>query len=201
MASNLSQWQCPPPWKTCLFHLFWLLIGLTGCALSDDPPPVRVIQSASAILEGQKLYAQLALDSDYLANLMNLLKHGEPIVAHYRFRFYRLNDWLTDSRLLQVTIKRRLQLRLISERFEMLDLTNDQTHFTSDPEEAMSFIGQPRYIPLSDQVRLRPERRYRLEVRLNLEHEGMSSTYRLLNRWLSIGQSGDFQFQSPFEPT
>ncbi len=177
----------------------WLLLLLNGCMPSDSPP--KAIQSAAAVLEDEALFAQAALSPDYLNHLLKLLKHGEPIVARYRFRFYRVNDWLGDYRLLQVIIKRRLRLRLISERFEMLDITNDRTHLTSDPEEAMGFIGHPRYIPLSGRVRLRPDRRYRLDVHLDVEHEGMSDTYRLLNRWLSFGHSGAFSFQSPFEPT
>ena len=199
MAS--SSFSIPERNRPGWLHLSWLLFGLTACTPTPDADGRQVIRSASAFVQGGKLYAQAALDPGYLSELVPLLRHGEPIVADYRFRFYRINDWLPDSRLIQVSVKRRLQMHLITEHFEMLDISNGQTHYAGDPDEAMGFIGQPDYVPLSSRFRMIPGRRYRLETHLELEHGGMFGSNRLLNSWISSGHGGYFLLHSPFGPS
>lgn len=179
-----------------IFLSSFILNGCTGENGADRP---RVIQEASAFLADDKLYARTVLDPGFLSDIMALLGHGEPVLATYRFRFYRTQSWLPDLRLAQVIVKRRLRLRLITRRFEMTDVRNNHVQYTRDPQQAIGFIGNPRYIRLATHTHLFPQRRYHLDVQVQVEHQGMSRVYRVLNRLLTFGGSADYSLQTAFE--
>lgn len=171
------------------------------CAETIPIPHPGAIQQASAFSRGNRLYAKAELDPAYLNKLIGLLHHGEPIVATYRFRLYRLHAWLPSLRLSHVTLKRRVRLRLITRSYEMLDLQTGQIQYTHDPEEAMEFLGTPNYVFLgAGETPLSPDYRYRLYVDLTMEHEGMLHVFRVLDHWATLGQSGGFTFQADFQP-
>ncbi|MBF0161231.1 MAG: DUF4390 domain-containing protein [Magnetococcales bacterium] len=163
-----------------------------------------VIQQAALLPQGEKLYARAELDQNYLKQLTELLNSGEPLWATYRFGLYRIHHWLPDLRISQIILKRRVRLRLVTRRYEMLDEQTKQIQYTDNPEEAMSFLGAPRYVlmgMLRDHGRHFPlDRRYRLHVDLTLEHEDMSHLFHLLDQWFRFGQSGLFHLQAPYPP-
>ena len=139
------------------------------------------------------------MDPIHLYRIITLLRHGEPILATYRFRFYRLHPWLPGLRLSQAILKRRLRLRLITRRFEMLDVQTGRIQYSGDPEEAMGFIGAPNYVFLGKGVKqLSPDYEYRLDVDLTIEHEGTLQLLHLLDRWLRFGRSNAFSYQSAY---
>ncbi len=204
--------------------LFTLLVitGLSGCSAADkqqdtcensrlfacqenkSPAQPGVIQQASLFSQGDKLYVMAEMEQNYLKRLAEFLNTGEPVWASYSFRLYRNHPWLPDLRIGQVTVKRRLRLRLVTRRFEMLDGQTGQIQYTSNPEEAMSFLGAPRYVPLGtlthNRKKLSSDHSYRLEVALTLEHEDMSTLLHLLDQWFSFGQSSQFYFQTAYTP-
>ena len=172
-----------------------------ACAESIPTPQPGAIQQASAFFQGNRLYAKADLDPVYLSKLIGLLRHGEPIVATYRFRFYRLHAWLPPLRLSHVILKRRLRLRLITQSYEMLDLQTGQIQYTHDPEEGVEFMGSPNYVFLGAVgVPLSLDHKYRLSVDLTMEHEGLLHIFRVLDHWATLGQSGGFTFQADFHP-
>lgn len=175
------------------------------CAEVDGVLSPRAIQQASAFVQGNALYAKAELNPSYLQKILGLLRHGEPILATYHFRFYRVHAWLPGLRLAHATLKRRLRLRLITRRFEMLDLPTGRIQYTGNPDEAMGFLGAPHYVflgTLSSQGggRLSPDHRYRLNVDLTMEYEGMLHLFRVIDQWLMFGQQSNFSFQSDYTP-
>lgn len=181
--------------------LFLFALWLTGCTPLTDksvPSPRKSMKQASAFLQADKLYASAELDSVYLNKIMTLLYHGEPILATYRFRFYRVHTWLPDVRLSHILLKRQLRRRLITGRFEMMDVKTGQLHYTNNQEEAKGFLGAPRYVLLGKEARFSKEQSYRLRVDLTMEHAGMSSLLRVLNQWLTFGRSGIYSFSYDF---
>lgn len=160
-----------------------------------------VIQRASAFAQGDNLYARAELDDLYLSTMMALLRHGEPLLVTYRFRFYRLHDWLPGLRLSQVVLKRRLRLRLITRRYEMLDIKTGRIQYTGSVEDAKEFMGAPSYVLLGKGARqLAVSQRHRLDVDLTIEHEGTLQLFRVLDQWLSFGYINKFSFQSDYNP-
>ena len=179
-------------------------IYLLNCQESKSPSQPGVIQQASLLPQGDKLYVGAELDQNYLKQLTKFLNNGEPMRATYRFSLYRTHPWLPNLRVSQVILKRRVRLRLITRRYEMLDGQTGQIQYTGSPEEAMSFLGAPRYILLG-MLREKGKyfsanRRYQLNVDLTLEHEDMSHLFHLLDQWFNFGQSGLFHFQTPYPP-
>ncbi|MBF0461145.1 MAG: DUF4390 domain-containing protein [Magnetococcales bacterium] len=184
--------------ETCeVGHLF-------TCQETKSLTQPGVIQQAAVFPQGDKLYAKVELDQNFLKQLTEFLNDGEPLWATYRFRLYRTHPWWPDLRISKVTLKRRLRLRLITRRFEMLDGQTGQIQYTSSPEEAMSFLGAPRYVLLGilgdEGKSLSADRAYRLNVDLTLEHEDLSSLFHLLDQWFRFGQSGTFRFQVAYTP-
>ncbi|MEO5339370.1 MAG: DUF4390 domain-containing protein [Magnetococcus sp. MYC-9] len=177
---------------------------LFTCRESKPLAQPGVIQQASLLPQRDKLYARAELDPQALKQLMELLDNGEPIWATYRFGLYRNHAWWPDLRISQVVLQRRLRLRLITRRYEMLDGQTGQIQYTSNPDEAMNFVGAPRYVPLGtlrEKGAFLPiEHRYRLKVELTLEHEDMSYLFHLLDQWFGFGQSGLFHLQVPYPP-
>ncbi|MEO5363579.1 MAG: DUF4390 domain-containing protein [Magnetococcus sp. DMHC-8] len=161
-----------------------------------------VIQQAALFPQGNRLYAKAELDQHYLKQLTEFLNSGEPLWATYRFRLYRLHAWLPDLRIGQVFLKRRVRLRLITRRFEMLDGQTGQMQYTGNPEEAMGFLGAPRYVPLGtlQDRQLPTDRSYRLNVDLTLEHQDLPHLFHLLDQWFRFGQSSLFRFQTTYTP-
>jgi hypothetical protein len=98
--------------------------------------------------------------------------------------------WWPDARLAKVVMSRRLQFRLITRRYEMLDLVSGQLAITADAEEALDFLGNLRYVSL-----LGPENAgtagvptphdWHLMVDFRMEREGVSPLFRILNRLLA----------------
>lgn len=169
--------------------------------LSTEP---GVIQHASLLMQGDTLYASAEMDQEHLKQLTELLSNGEPLWAVYQFRLYRIHPWWPDLRLSQTLLKRRLRLRMITRRYEMLDGMTGQIQYTNDPEEAMSFLGAPRYVKIGTMQKqgkyFSSDRAYRLTVDLTLEHEDMSYFFHVLDRWFKFGQSTLFHFQIPYTP-
>ncbi len=174
------------------------------CQESKSLSQPGVIQQAAVFPQGDKLYARAEMDQRYLKQLTEFLDSGEPLWATYRFRLYRLHPWWPDLRISQVFLKRRVRLRLITRRYEMLDGQTEQIQYTSNPEEAMGFMGAPRYVLLGtlrdkDEY-LSADRTYRLNVDLTLEHEDLSQLVHLLDQLFRFGQSGLFRFQVTYTP-
>ncbi|MBF0183996.1 MAG: DUF4390 domain-containing protein [Magnetococcales bacterium] len=177
---------------------------LLTCRENKQPTQPGVIQQANLFRQGEKLYVRAELDPTISKQLMEFLNNGEPLWATYRFRLYQQNQILPDLRISQTISKRRLRLRLITRRFEMLDGQSGQIQYTSNPDEAMSFIGAPRYIQLATLKEknspLSSRYLYRLQVDLTLEHEDLSHLFHLLDRWFNLEQSGQFHLHTPYLP-
>ncbi|MBF0369916.1 MAG: DUF4390 domain-containing protein [Magnetococcales bacterium] len=141
------------------------------------------------------MYAQASLDPAFLVDASALLKRGEPLLATYEFHFYQRHDWLPDRKVVDITIKRRLRPHLITEHFEMRDSQSGVYHYTSDPEEALHFLGKPRFIALTQVSELKSGGRYLLETRILVTHEGVSGLLRLLDRWLALWRPIDQTLQ------
>ncbi|WP_193771006.1 DUF4390 domain-containing protein [Candidatus Magnetaquicoccus inordinatus] len=205
-----------------LIGLIVLLLPLAGCTDSKEMPflcqgshlltcrenkaPTQpgVIQQAALFKQGDKLYVRAELDSTILKRLMEFLNNGEPLWATYRFRLYQQNSLLPDLRLAQTIVKRRLRFRLITHRFEMLDGQSGQIQYTGNPDEAMNFLGAPRYIAMATlhdkKSHLSSRYNYRLKVDLTLEQEDLSHLFHLLDQWFNLGQSGQFYLHTPYLP-
>lgn len=201
-AAVLALWMggCTPEEETGVCEG---MLPLT-CEEGMRSAPPKVIQHASAFVQGNGLYARAELDPIYLEKITPLLRHGEPILATYRFRLYRLHDWLPGLRLSHVILKRRLRLRLITQRFEMLDVQTGQIQYTANPEDAMEFLGAPHYVFLGylpgKTKRLSPAHTYRLNVELTIKHEGTLHVFRVLDHWPTFGASSGFSFHAPYTP-
>lgn len=181
--------------------LFLFPQALPASSLDPSSSPAQVIQQASAFSQGGSLYARADLDAAYVNHLMGFLRYGEPILVTYRFRLYRLHPWLPGLRLSHAILKRRLRLRMITRRFEMLDVQTGRIQYTANPEDAKSFIGAPHYVFLGRGAdRLSADHTYRLHVTLTIEHEGTLPLFRILDRWLRFGPSGAFDFQTIYTP-
>lgn len=179
-------------------------ILLFTCREVKQPTEPGVIQQASLFMQGNTLYASAEIDPEYLRQLTELLSNGEPLWAVYQFRLYRIHPWWPDLRLSQTLLKRRLRLRMITRRYEMLDGVTGQIQYTNNPEEAMNFLGAPHYVKIGTVQKqghsFSSDRTYRLNVDLTLEHEDMSYFFHLLDRWFQFGQSSLFHFQIPYTP-
>jgi hypothetical protein len=176
---------------------------LLTCRESKEPSQPGVIQQAALFTQGDKLYVRAELDPTILKRLMEFLNNGEPLWATYRFRLYQQHTWLPDQRIGQIILKRRLRLRLITRRYEMLDGQSGQIQYTSSPEEAMNFLGAPRYIQmatLKNKHRPLSHPPYQLKVDLTLEHEDLSHLFHLLDQWFNLGQAGQFHLHTPYLP-
>ncbi|MBF0110030.1 MAG: DUF4390 domain-containing protein [Magnetococcales bacterium] len=163
------------------------LIFLHGCNfVSTESTADNPIAEASVFQQGNALYATIRLQPEYLDQLLREMDHGEPVQATYRIEFYRAQDWFFDRRLSQQVVHRRLRLRLITQRFEMTELPQKRLQYTADEDEAMSFIGFPRYIFIGSTVGLPRDHRYYLNVGFSVEHQGMSWVLGVLNRILTM---------------
>ncbi|MBF0134021.1 MAG: DUF4390 domain-containing protein [Magnetococcales bacterium] len=168
-----------------LVALVW--VALSGCdAMTPKPPLADPMEEVSVFVQGDKLFASVRLRTEFLNAILRELDNGEPIMATYRFRFYRLQNHFPDLRLSQQTIQRRLRRRLITERFEMTELPQKRLHYTPDEDEAMNFLGSPRYILLGSDVHLPRTNRYYLDIGITIEHQEMSWVLSVLNRWLTL---------------
>lgn len=131
-----------------------------------------------------------------MSRIKRLLKHGEPLMASYHFRLTRLHPWLPNTRILQHQVNRHMRMRLITQRYELRDADKKQIHYATNESEAMQFFGNPRFILLHNRVKLLEGVRYQLETRVTITHEGMSSMFQFLDRWLALNQSMNFVYLS-----
>ncbi|MBF0400346.1 MAG: DUF4390 domain-containing protein [Magnetococcales bacterium] len=177
---------------------------LFTCREFKDPSKPGVIQHAALFQQGERIYARAEMEPEILKELTELLDNGEPLWVVYRFRLYRIHPWWPDLRISQAILKRRLRLRLITRRYEMLDGETGQIQYSNNPEEAMNFLGAPRYVLMGALQKkgkfFTADRSYRLNIDLTLEHEDMSYFFHLLDRWFQFGQSSMFHFQTGYIP-
>ncbi|MBF0191668.1 MAG: DUF4390 domain-containing protein [Magnetococcales bacterium] len=173
-----------------------LAILLSGCGKDPLPTPPPVIQEASLLLQGDKLFAQVSLTSAFQTRIGQQLKQGDPLLATYRFSVMRQPKWLPDTRILDKEIQRHIRMRLITERYEMREENSRLVHYASSEHEAMNFFANPRFIPLHGRFKPLPGMRYQLRTHVSITPEGMSRMFQLLDRWLTLNQSMDFFHQS-----
>ncbi|MBF0417437.1 MAG: DUF4390 domain-containing protein [Magnetococcales bacterium] len=173
----------------------WTL-GIAGCEKPNSKTPAPVIQQAEAFLQGEKLLARVTLDPTFLDRLSENLQQGEPLLATYRFRLIRKHPWLPNAHILDRQILRLIRMRLITERYELQENQQRLVHYTTDENEALQFIGNPRFLLLHPRFKPLPDTEYILETRVTITHEGMSRMFRFLDRWLTWHQPMDFFHQS-----
>ncbi|MBF0187238.1 MAG: DUF4390 domain-containing protein [Magnetococcales bacterium] len=185
-----------PGWVLQLPALIGLLLMVTACSSEPSPPVNTIIASAAVQVHGEEYYTEATLDNTFLSEVSALLQQGEPIVATYRFFLYQKSEGLLSNDLLlgSARIKRRLHRHLIRDRFELLDMDTEQIHFTPDADEALRFIGQPRYVPLWIQKPVRPQHPYVLEVTCRIERDGVSRVFRLLDRLINFWKPVEHHF-------
>lgn len=183
---------------TILFLLTTSLLvsGCSGSSQNTEPTPIA---DASAFIQGDDLYARASLNPRFSKHVIMALRHGEPMQATYRFNFFRYQTLLPDLPLAKISIKKRLRLRLVTQKYEMHDLNNNRINYTSDPEEAIRFFSNPRFVLLGKEVHLKDEFRYWLQVEFEIDHQGMSPMFRTLKRWLTIDHTIDYQFRVDYE--
>ncbi|MBF0426078.1 MAG: DUF4390 domain-containing protein [Magnetococcales bacterium] len=181
-----------------------LLLLLTACQGGGTPPP-SPLREVVASLQGNALYAQAALSPEFQREALALLKQGEPILVTYRFRLREGRSLVPDREVSWLKLQRRLRLRLITQRFEMQDISSGQIAYTDDDDEALQFLGHPRNLLLEGHGDKRgaaasnfllPGRRYFLEVRFELEREGISRPLRLLNRLFTFWRPVDYRLET-----
>lgn len=177
-----------------VLHLLLLTLLLAACAPAEPEKPLRenAILSSTAFFQDEQLFAHVVLNPRFMHHLKGLLQQGEPLLATYQFRIHRLNDWLPDTLILRREIYRHLRMRLITQRYELLDELNGLVRYATDEDEAVQFLGNPRFVLLHKRVRLLPGVRYRVETRVSITHEGMSRMFQFLDHWLGLSQPLDF---------
>ncbi|MBF0177487.1 MAG: DUF4390 domain-containing protein [Magnetococcales bacterium] len=182
-----------------------LLISLAACQGEDAPPP-NPLREVVASLQGNNLYAQAVLTARFQREVLDLLKQGEPILATYRFRLREERAFFPDREVSRLKLRRRLRLHLITQRFEMQDITRGEVSYTDDDDEAMQFLGHPRNILLEEHGDkdgttgrfLDAGRRYFLEARFELEREGISQPLRFLNRLFTFWRPVDYRLETEY---
>ncbi|MBF0153825.1 MAG: DUF4390 domain-containing protein [Magnetococcales bacterium] len=168
--------------------------------------PPNPLREVAASLQGSSLYAQALLSPEFQRETLELLKQGEPIQATYRFRLREGRTLLPDREVSRLTLQRRLRLHLITQRFEMQDITRGQTSYTDDDDEALQFLGHPRDVLLEERGSKNRAatnfpvsgRRYFLEARFELEREGISRPLRFLNRLFTFWRPVDYRLETEF---
>ncbi|MBF0136351.1 MAG: DUF4390 domain-containing protein [Magnetococcus sp. DMHC-1] len=180
-----------------------LLFFLTACQTEHAPPP-NPLREVVASMQGNNLYAQATLTPAFQREALELLKQGEPILAAYRFRLLEVRTLLPDREVSRLKLKRRLRYHLITQRYEMQEITRGQTYYTDDDDEALQFLGHPRNILLEERKTgatthfLLPGRRYLLETHFELEREGISRPLRFLNRLFTFWRPVDYRLVTEF---
>lgn len=165
-----------------------LLLLLAACDRLPDEP--AIVQQADAFSQGNRVYANVKLSTHFQEQVRALLAHGESVVGSYRLRLLRERTLWPDLLLHELAFRRRLRPLLILQRYDLEEIKEggSENRATSDLEDALRFLGQPRYLPLIASGLLEMDEHYRLEVRFRLEREGDSRTFRLLQRLLSFGE-------------
>ncbi|MBF0622321.1 MAG: DUF4390 domain-containing protein [Magnetococcales bacterium] len=193
--------------RACLRDLFrffrptLLLLPLliAGCLpFLDDSETPQVIRSARMTTQDKRVYVEGHLSDTFLNQLMDKLKQGEPILFTYRFGLRAIHPVLPNLEIAHIELQRRIQLHLITQKFEMRDIINNQVKFSDDPEEALKWLGHLRFIPLLDSSELELGSKYHLNVHFHLEQDGASRMFQVLNRWLTFWKPVDHSFQVRF---
>ncbi|MBF0444060.1 MAG: DUF4390 domain-containing protein [Magnetococcales bacterium] len=193
MVLNFSRYRC------IAFGL--MLSGLlltSGCSQEPKKKAPNPIATASAFLQGDDLYARASLQPFFSKAVLATLLHGEPIQVTYHFSFFRRQQYLPDLPLAKVSISKSLRLRLVTQRYEMHDLSTNKIHYTPDTEEAIRFFSNPRFVLLGKNANLKKESGYWLRVAFKIDHQGMSPLFRTLKQWLTIDQAMDYQYDVEF---
>lgn len=173
------------------------MILLSGCSeKTSHASQINTILSANAYFQNEQLYAQATLSPLFINQLRQMLKHGEPLLALYQFRLIRLHPWLPNTRILEHDIRRHIRMRLITERYELLDPQTGLIHYTTNEHEVMQFFANPKFILLHHRVKLLPDVRYQLETDLSITHEGISRMFQFLDRWFSLTHPLNFSHLS-----
>ncbi|MBF0296309.1 MAG: DUF4390 domain-containing protein [Magnetococcales bacterium] len=177
-------------------------ILLPGCGTRETHTPSlpNAIHSARVFLQDRQLRAEVVLNPELVKKIKELLRQGEPLQATYQFRLHRIHPWLPDPRLLQKEIHRHVRMRLITERYELMDEGRGLVQTVPDEEKAMQFFANPRSIPLHDRFVPLPGFRYRLTTRITITHEGMSRMFQFLDQWFLLSQQLDFIHISELNP-
>ncbi|MBF0448622.1 MAG: DUF4390 domain-containing protein [Magnetococcales bacterium] len=178
------------------FILSSLLLG--GCGDKNQLLDENPITEATAFIQGGDLYARAKLNAEFSKKIIAALRHGEPIQTLFRFSFYRHQRVLPNLPLAKVIVKKQIHLRLVTQKYEMHDVSSGQIRYTPDEEEAIRFFGNPRFVLLGREVHLQPEFRYGLKVDFDVDYQGMSPLFRTLKQWLTLDRSEDYHFQVDF---
>lgn len=173
-----------------------LLLLLTACSRHpsdalDASQADRLIQNATVFHQGDYLYVRARLDPYLLEDSVALLKQGEVLTGLYRFQLYRIRDWLPDRQEVEVTLKHRVRLHLITGKFELQETQQgleriQAVYYTEDPEEAFRFLSNPQPLSLGYQNSFSSNTDYRLEVLFRWESEGVARLFRRLSGWLTF---------------
>ncbi|MEG3640003.1 DUF4390 domain-containing protein [Magnetococcus sp. PR-3] len=178
-----------------LLLLFLPLFWLTACADRPIEEQIPVLESVEAVVRGDTLYARAKLSKAYKNTLKERLNTGQPVLVSYRFTLIKHNRWLPNYEFAAAQIQRRVKLHLITERYEMEDLTEEAISYTQEPSEALNFLSQPRYVPLAQSKTLdgllvvaKPDQfaDFILHSQFERHRQGVSRMFRVLFRMLTF---------------
>ncbi|MBF0379944.1 MAG: DUF4390 domain-containing protein [Magnetococcales bacterium] len=193
MVGNSSQFR-----NITIGFMLCLLLLTVGCSQEPKKKSTNPIATASAFLQGGDLYARANLHPKFSQAVLTALLHGEPIQVTYHFSFFRRQQYLPDLPLAKVALSKSLRLRLVTQRYEMHDLSTNKIHYTPYPDDAIRFFSNPRFVLLGRNANLKKESSYWLRVNVEIDHRGMSPLFRTLKQWLTIDQAMDYHYDVDF---
>lgn len=166
-----------------------LLLTTPGCSQDTSTTEAGgLFREASLVRQGESLYANAALKPRILSEWLTILQQGEPIQVSYWFDLHAQDSWFPNLGASGTTLKRRVRLNLITQRYELQDVLTKGTTFTSEEDEVLRFLGGPRLIPLVPLADINSRTTYQLRIRFRMEQEGLTGSLRLLQSVFSLRQ-------------
>ncbi|MGN7613578.1 DUF4390 domain-containing protein [Magnetococcales bacterium HHB-1] len=171
------------------------LIACTANIPDDEASPIHHVKLT---MQGDQVYAHVTLKRKFINQLLTHLTQGETFNLHYHYILARSRPWLPKQILARKNIKKHLRYHLITRRFQLQDLHSEQKSYTTELEEAYTFINPPAYLPLLGKEKFSAGE-YHLTLRFNAEQAGASHIFRKLYHWFTFWEPVEYEKTASYE--
>jgi hypothetical protein len=124
------------------------------------------------------------VDFDFNDTLYGALHNGVPLLIELRIEVLRDREWLWPELIAELSQRFKLEYHALSRRYMVNNFSTGSQHSFPALHDALAYIGDVYDLPLIDAQLLKPDEKYYVRMRADIDVEALPTPVRA---WAYLG--------------
>jgi hypothetical protein len=167
-------------------HILLSLLVATCCLLAASQTWAREtrITDARTLLVDNVYRLGAHVDFDFNDTLYDALHNGVPLLIELRIEVLRDREWLWPESIAELSQRFKLEYHALSRRYIVNNFSTGSQHSFPVLDDALAYIGDVYDLPLIDAQLLKPDEKYYVRMRADIDVEALPTPVRA---WAYLG--------------